>query len=229
MTIAIMQPYFFPYIGYWQLIHAVDVFVIFDDVNYMNKGYINRNNILVRGEKKLITLELIGASQNKKINEIKIGRNRVKLLKTIEMAYSKAPHFDEVFPTIKEILTHKENNLAMFLYFSLMKISQTLQLNTKFIFSSDIKKDNHLTAQDKIIDIVKNLNSTNYVNLIGGQKLYDKDVFSQKNIKLNFIHAEPQKYRQFNDTFVPDLSIIDILMFNNIDEIRKFLNEYELA
>ena len=224
MTIAIMQPYFFPYMGYWQLIHAVDVFVIYDDVNYINKGYINRNNILVRREKQLITLELIGASQNKKINEIKIGHNRVKLLKTIEMAYSKAPHFDEVFPTIKEILTHKENNLAMFLYFSLMKISQTLQLNTKFIFSSDIKKDNHLTAQDKIIDIVKNLNSTNYINLIGGQKLYDKDVFSQKNIKLNFIHAEPQKYRQFNDTFVPDLSIIDILMFNNIDEIRKFSN-----
>ena len=83
MTVAIMQPYLFPYIGYWQLIHAVDTFVIFDDVNYIKKGYINRNNILVNGQKQTFTLELMSASQNKLINDIDIGNNIEKVMESI--------------------------------------------------------------------------------------------------------------------------------------------------
>lgn len=228
MTIAIMQPYLFPYIGYWQLINAVDTFVIFDDVNFIKKGYINRNSILVGGKSQQITLELIGASQNKLINEIKVGNNSQKLLKTIEMSYKKAPYFDNVFSIIEDILNQEESNLAKFIGYSLQKISNYLEIDTKFIYSSSIEKDNSLKAQNKILDICKKLDATDYINAIGGKELYDKDKFEKQNIKLNFLEPEIQKYMQLESEFISYLSIIDIIMFNNKDNISKMLMQYKL-
>lgn len=228
MTVAIMQPYLFPYIGYWQLINAVDTFVIFDDVNFIKKGYINRNSILVGGKSQQITLELIGASQNKLINEIKVGNNSQKLLKTIEMSYKKAPYFDNVFSIIEDILNQEESNLAKFIGYSLQKISNYLEIDTKFIYSSSIEKDNSLKAQNKILDICKKLDATDYINAIGGKELYDKDKFEKQNIKLNFLEPEIQKYMQLESEFISYLSIIDIIMFNNKDNISKMLMQYKL-
>mgnify|MGYP003391594364 CR=1 FL=1 len=228
MTLAIMQPYLFSYIGYWQLINAVDTFVIFDDVNFIKKGYINRNSILVGGKSQQITLELIGASQNKLINEIKVGNNSQKLLKTIEMSYKKAPYFDNVFSIIEDILNQEESNLAKFIGYSLQKISNYLEIDTKFIYSSSIEKDNSLKAQNKILDICKKLDATDYINAIGGKELYDKDKFEKQNIKLNFLEPEIQKYMQLESEFISYLSIIDIIMFNNKDNISKMLMQYKL-
>ena len=157
MTLAIMQPYFFPYIGYWQLINAADTFVIYDDVNFIKKGYINRNSILLSGRPHVFTLKLIGASQNKLINEIEVGDNSRKILKTIEMSYKKSPYFHIVFPIIKDILNNKEKKLAKFLGYSIKRISEYLEIDTRFIYSSDIEKDNALKAQDKILDLSKKL------------------------------------------------------------------------
>ena len=229
MTLAIMQPYLFPYIGYWQLINAVDTFVLYDDVNYINKGYINRNSILVDGKAQQFTLELINASQNKLINEIEVGNNSKKLLKTIEMAYKKAPYFFDIFPIIEAILNNKEKNLAKFIGYSLEEISNYLKINIKFIYSSDIGKENSLKAQDKIIDICKKLEARVYINSIGGQELYNKEKFKEENIKLNFLKTQFIEYKQFKNDFVPSLSIIDILMFNSKDEIKNMLNRYELV
>lgn len=229
MTLAIMQPYFFPYIGYWQLISAVDTFVIFDDVNFIKKGYINRNSILANEKAQLFTLELIGASQNKLINEIEVGNNSQKLLKTIEIAYKKAPYFSDVFPMIEDILNNKEKNLSKFIGHSLEQISNYLKLHTKFIYSSDIKKENSLKAQDKIIDICKKLEATDYINAIGGQELYDKAKFKEQNINLNFLKTELTEYKQFKNDFIPYLSIIDILMFNRVSEVKQLLCKYELV
>jgi hypothetical protein len=223
-----MQPYFFPYIGYWQLINVADTFVIFDDVNFIKKGYINRNSILVGGKSQKITLELIGASQNKLIKEIEVGSNSQKVLKTIEMSYKKAPYFSNVFPMIEDILNQEDKNLAKFIGYSLQQISNYLKLNIKFIFSSDIEKDNSLKAQEKILDICKKLNVTNYVNAIGGQELYNKEKFQEQNMQLNFLKTEFTEYKQFKNEFIPYLSIIDILMFNNCDEIQNMLNDYKL-
>ncbi|MGJ0359100.1 WbqC family protein [Aliarcobacter cryaerophilus] len=228
MTLAIMQPYLFSYIGYWQLINAVDTFVIFDDVKFIKKGYINRNSILVGGKSQQITLELIGASQNKLINEIKVGNNSQKLLKTIEMSYKKAPYFDNVFSIIEDILNQEESNLAKFIGYSLQKISNYLEIDTKFIYSSSIEKDNSLKAQNKILDICKKLDATDYINAIGGKELYDKDKFEKQNIKLNFLEPEIQKYMQLESEFISYLSIIDIIMFNNKDNISKMLMQYKL-
>lgn len=229
MTLAIMQPYLFPYIGYWQLINAVDTFVIYDDVNFIKKGYINRNSILVGGKSQQITLELIGASQNKLINEIEVGNNSKKLLKTIEMSYKKAPHFQDVFPLLDSILNKQEKNLAKFIAYSLEKISNYLNLNTKFIYSSDIEKNNELKAQDKILKISKILNTSKYINAIGGKELYNKDDFKNENIQLDFLDTKITEYKQFKNEFVPYLSIIDIMMFNSKEEVKNMLNRYELV
>jgi len=228
MRVAIMQPYLFPYIGYLQLLNAVDTFVIFDDVNFIKKGYINRNSILVNGKAQLFTLELIGASQNKLIHEVEVGSNSQKLLKTIEMAYKKALYFSDVFPMLEDILNNKEKNLAKFIGYSLEQVSNYLKVSTKFIYSSNIEKNNNLKAQNKIIDICKNLNARRYINAIGGQELYNKELFKENCIELNFLKTESIEYKQFKNDFVPYLSIIDILMFNSKDEIKTMLNRYEL-
>lgn len=229
MTLAIMQPYLFPYIGYWQLINAVDSFVIYDDVNFIKQGYINRNSILSNGKSQQFTLELIGASSNKLIKEIEIGNNVNKILKTIKQSYIKAPFFENVIILLEEILANKEKNLAKYIGYSLEKISQYLEVNTNIVYSSNIKKDINLKAQDKVIDICKNLNTRKYINAIGGQELYSKEIFKKNGIELNFLKTEVVEYKQFKNDFVPYLSIIDILMFNSKDEIKYMLSRYELV
>lgn len=224
-----MQPYLFPYIGYWQLINAVDTFVIYDDVNFIKKGHINRNLILSGGDEKRFTLELEGASQNKLINEINIGNSSQKLLKTFEFSYRKAPFFDNIFPMLSNILSQDEKNLAKFIALSLETISLYLNIETTLIYSSIIKKNNTLKAQDKIIDICKELNAARYINAVGGQNLYDKKMFEEHSIGLNFIETMPFEYKQFKNQFVPNLSIIDILMFNEVKDIKYMLNNFRLT
>lgn len=229
MILAIMQPYLFPYIGYWQLINAVDTFVIYDDVNFIKQGYINRNNILSNNKKQTLTLELIGASSFKYIKDIEVGRNSNKLLKTIKHNYFKAPYFETIYPMLESILMQDEKNLARFIGYSLQAISDYLNIDTKIIYSSDTEKDNSLKAQDKVIDICMNLNAVKYINAIGGKELYDKESFKDKKIELNFLQTEIHEYKQFNNDFIPYLSIIDVMMFNSKDEVNLMLNEYELA
>jgi hypothetical protein len=229
MKVAIMQPYLFPYIGYWQLIHKVDTFVLFDDVNFIKKGYINRNEMIVGGASQRFTLELIGASQNKLINQIEIGSNGSKILKTIEMSYKKAPYFDNVFPIIESVFNQDEKNLAKFVGHSLKVLSGFLGINTKFIFSSDMQKNNSLKGQDKILDIATNIKAKDYINSIGGLDLYDKDTFKENNINLRFLTSSVTEYKQFNKEFISHLSIIDVAMFNSVGDIKKMLDKIEIV
>lgn len=228
MRVAIMQPYLFPYIGYFQLINAVDTFVIYDDVNYINRGWINRNNILINNEKKLFTISLKEASQNKLINEIEICDDFQKFLKTLRLNYSKAPFLDDVYPLIEKITSFENKRLSDFTLNSLIEIILYLNIKKEFILSSNLLKKNFLKGQDKIINICETLNATTYVNAIGGNELYNKDIFLKHNIKLLFIKTELISYKQFNNEFVPWLSIIDLLMFNSKEKIKSMLNQYEL-
>lgn len=229
MNVAVMQPYLFPYLGYWQLIRAVDAFVIFDDVNYINRGYINRNSILVNGQANKFTLELRGASQNKCINEIEVGDNQSRILKTVEHAYKKAPYYQEVISVIRNILLQEEKNLARFNGASLQHICQFLGLNRIFAYSSELKKDPLLKGQSKILAICKLLGATKYINPIGGTELYDRQAFQASGIDLNFIRMHEIVYRQFGENFTPYLSIIDVLMFNGKERTCRLLDKYELV
>ncbi len=228
MKLGIMQPYFFPYIGYFQLIQLVDVYVIADDLNFIKNSYIKKNSILDNGAPALISLQLIGASQNKLINEIEVGNDIDKLLTAIQRRYAKAPYFKDVFPLLQTILSSKEKNLARFLGYSLMEISSYLGIETKFLYSSEIEKNNDLKFDARIIDICKRVGADHYINAIGGKELYDKDEFSAEGITLNFIDTKDIEYKQFDKEFVPNLSIIDVMMFNSKEESRELLQAYEL-
>lgn len=228
MKLGIMQPYFLPYIGYFQLIKAVDKYVIYDDVNYIKGGWINRNNILVNKNKNLFTIMLKDASSNKLINEIEICDNFKKIKKTIEMNYKKAPFYDDVYLLLERIFSYDNKNLAKFIANSIVEISKYLNIDTEILISSEINKDNSLKAQDKVIDICKNLGANMYINAIGGQDLYNYDDFERNGITLNFIKTNEIKYKQFDNDFIPFLSIIDVLMFNSIEDVNKLLDDYEL-
>ena len=225
-----MQPYYFPYIGYWQLLNAVDKYVIFDDVNYIKRGWINRNRILFRGEPRYFNVYLKAVSQNKLINQIEViehGEND-KNLGIIKEAYNNAPYFEGTFPIIKKILENEEKNLARFNGFLIKTIRDYLGMNTTLLYSSDIEKDQSLKGQYKILTICEKLGATEYINAIGGMELYDSDVFRRRAIDLFFLKTGNIEYKQFNNEFVSNLSIIDVLMFNPIETIRSYLNNYEL-
>lgn len=227
---AIMQPYFFPYIGYWQMMNAVDDFVVYDDVNYIKNGWVNRNNILLNSQKHLVTVPLSGASPFLLINQIKVcqDKKREKLLKTIEQAYKKAPFFSEVFPIVFNTVMYPSEFIVDALYFSIKEISSFLEMKTNLILSSTLAKKNELKGKDKVINVCQLLNTDVYINAIGGLKLYDKNDFKQNNIDLYFIKTNDISYPQFGKEFVSGLSIIDVLMFNSKLDVQKLLSEYTL-
>ncbi|WP_097027910.1 WbqC family protein [Clostridium peptidivorans] len=231
MKLGIMQPYFFPYIGYWQLMNAVDKYVIYDDVNFIKGGWINRNRVLMSGETKMINLQMNGASPNKLINEVEASENVIckkKLLKTIEACYKKAPYYANVFPVIENIINQDEKSLSRYLEYSIRRICKYLNIDTKIILSSSINKNNNLKGKDKVIEICSILGADEYYNAVGGQELYSYEDFAAKDIKLRFLKTGTVKYKQFNNEFVSNLSIIDVMMFNSIEDIKKMLNQYEL-
>jgi WbqC-like protein family len=231
MKIAIMQPYIFPYIGYFQLINTVDKFILYDDVNFINKGWINRNNVLINNKESLFTIPLKEASQNKLINEIEIlqdGKWQNKFLKTIEQSYKKSPQFQVVFPIIQEIINSPETNISSLIYFSTNKICEYLGIKTEIIKSSSVYNNANLKAQDRILDICKLNQATQYINPQGGIELYDKVIFDNNKIKLNFLKSNSVKYSQYNSDFIPYLSIIDVLMFNTKAQINDHLVSFEL-
>lgn len=231
MKIGIMQPYFFPYLGYWQLINAVDRYVVYDDVTYIKGGWINRNNILLNGEKHLITLPLDQSSSFKNINEIEVlGKEfaKNKVIRTIEQAYSKAPYFSTIMPMIEKIICDN-SNIAMLNYSSVFEITQYLSLDTEIILSSKLKKNNELKGQEKVLQINELLGSDTYYNAIGGQGLYSREEFQKRGLKLNFLKMSDVQYPQFKNKFVPGLSIIDVLMFNSVEDIRILLERFTLV
>ena len=231
MKLGIMQPYFLPYIGYWQLMNAVDKYVIYDDVNFIKGGWINRNRILMNGEGKMINLQMHNASSNKLINEVDVLANPIynkKLLKTIESCYKKAPQYLNAFPIIENIITQDKVGLAEYLEYSIRQICTYLSIDTEIIVSSTINKNNDLRGQTKVIEIAKVLGADEYFNAIGGQELYSYEDFDNQGIKLRFLKTKTVEYQQFKNEFVPSLSIIDVMMFNSIEKIKMMLEEYEL-
>ncbi len=235
MTLAIMQPYLLPYIGYMQLMSAVDTFILYDDVTFINRGWINRNRLLINGQEYLFTIPLKDASQNKRINEVHLADDpkwRSKLLKTIEQGYRKAPYYQVVMPLTEKIINFATDSIADLVHFSLVELNQYLGLTTRLVASSSIYNNVELKAQERILDICRQENATRYINPIGGIELYDKPTFSEVGIELNFIKANRVEYPQFNrdsKDFIPWLSILDALMFNDIASIRIMLGEYELV
>ena len=231
MTLAIMQPYFLPYIGYMQLMSAVDTFVLYDDVAFINRGWINRNRLLINGQEYLFTVPLKDASQNKRINEVRLADDpkwRSKLLKTVEQGYRKAPLYGIVMPLTEKIINFETDSIADLIHNSLVELNQYLGLTTRLVASSTVYDNGQLKAQERILDICRQENATRYINPIGGMELYDKPSFAQASIELHFIQAKRVDYPQLKNDFVPWLSVLDALMFCEVPTVRAMLGEYEL-
>ena len=235
MKLAIMQPYFFPYIGYFQLINAVDKFILYDDVTFIKQGWINRNYILVNKQKHLISLPLSKISSNKLISETFINKSEItrwykKFLLSIEQYYKKSPHYKEVFELVINIFEYinQIEVISVFNKLSIERINEYLGIETKIENSSGKYNNENLYGQDRVIDICKKENATIYINAIGGTELYDKKKFKNSNINLYFLKPKYISYKQQNNEFISWLSIIDVMMFNSKEEINKMLDNYEL-
>ena len=158
MKVAVMQPYLFPYIGYWQLMNAVDQFVILDDVNYIVRGYINRNRILLHGQPYMFTIPIKKASQNRLIMDTELRfetEDKRKLLLTIRNAYKKAPYFETVMPIIEDIILNPEKDLTSYIRFSMENIIRYLDADIEILQSSEIEKKQNLKAGEKLLKYVK--------------------------------------------------------------------------
>lgn len=230
MKLGIMQPYFLPYIGYFQLLNAVDKYVIYDNIQFTKKGWINRNRILQNGKDILITIPLEKDSDYLDIKDRFISNNfdKKKLLNQIRESYRKAPYFGDVMPLMEEIISCEEDNLFLYIYNSVIAVCKYLNINTEIIVSSALSIDHSLKGQDKVIAICKELEATDYYNAIGGQELYNTEDFKKEDINLHFVSTNPIEYEQFKSEFVPWLSILDVMMFNSVDKIRVMLDNYKL-
>lgn len=223
-----MQPYFLPYIGYFQLIKSVNQFIIYDDVNYIKQGWINRNKILVNGKIFIFNLNISDASSYKHINHLQIGNNKKKLHKTISEGYVKAPFYNEIIGLVEKVFSFETNSLSALIINSIQLICEFLEINTKLLISSELAKDNNLKGETKVISICKILGARVYINSIGGLELYSKDHFKAEDIELFFLKPGKIEYRQFNNLYVPNLSIIDVLMFNSKKQVIEMLDNFEL-
>jgi hypothetical protein len=233
MKIAIMQPYIFPYIGYFQLIHAVDKFVIYDDVSFIKQGWINRNRILSNDSELLFSIPLEQISSYRRICETKINgssyaRWHSKFLRTIEQSYKKAPNFMVVYPMIRSVFSGEYEFIHQLCIESIITVTNYLEIDTEIIMTSRRYNNSYLRAQDRVIDICMKENASIYINLFGGISLYNQYDFRTANLHLLFLKSRPATYLQLRTDFVPRLSIIDVMMFNKPQVIRRMLDEYEL-
>lgn len=232
-----MQPYFFPYIGYWQLINYSDMFVLFDDVQYIRHGWINRNRVLkdYNGNWKYITLPLEQHRREELIKNIKIKDN-LNIYETITDNLSiykkRAPYYDEVINEIEKITGNlKERNIVKINEVIIKNLCSFLGIHTKIIVSSDQKFDysNVLGPGDWAFEISKQLGATEYTNPYSGETLFNKQKFFDNGIKISFLKRREISYNQMSSEFIQDLSILDILMFNDVGTIQKYLNEFDLS
>jgi len=228
-----MQPYVFPYIGYYQLLLSVEKLVMYDDVHFIKQGWINRNRILLNGKDFLFSVPIKDVSSNKLIKDTLIDNSKYviwvkKFLTTLQQAYKKAPHFHSVFPLIESVFDQEYTSISELAVQSIHTTSRYIGINTRILPTSTIYRNQDLKGKERVIDICKKENAAIYINPSGGKELYSKDEFSQQGIELRFIQPKPLIYKQFNQAFVPWLSIIDVLMFNSQEEIFSFTHNYQL-
>ena len=229
MKIAIMQPYLFPYLGYYQLVFHADCFVFLDDVSFIKGGYIARNH--VRGTKSEPVRFFVGVekqSQNRSIRDHKFVTDCRKAVASISFCYNKAPNFSRVMPLINDVLFSEDRNVAKLSSKSIEAVFEYLGKEKKFVFASEVGNPCSLRGQERIIDLCKRLGATEYANAIGGVGLYEKERFAKEEIRLGFmkmvdsgLELEARRYSGF--------SIIDVLMHCPQDAVLKMLEAYEIV
>lgn len=228
MKLAIMQPYFFPYSGYFQLVAAVDKFVFYDDVNFIKNGWINRNRLRLSGAVRYFTIPLSGASPSRSIAEAGIQPGpiwRRKMLASIRQSYAKAPHVSEVVELISAVLDESDTSVAEIAKRSVAAVADYLQLGTDFVWTSTEYANGRLRGETRVIDICEREGATHYYNLPGGRDLYMEASFERAGVQLCFVEPTFAEYCQGEAKFEPGLSILDALMWNKPEIVRHMLRD----
>jgi hypothetical protein len=230
MKLGIMQPYFMPYIGYFQLIASVDQFIVYDNIKYTKKGWINRNRMLLNGNDAMFSLPLKKDSDSLDVveRELAADYDRAKLLNQFKGAYSHAPQFELTYPVLEQIVLHEDKNLFRYINNSIVRLCVHLGIKTEIRISSEIDIDHELKGQDKVLALCNAIGADTYINPIGGTGLYSKKDFNLQGIDLQFIKSRDLIYSQFGMQFVPWLSIVDLMMFNSKEIIcQDFLFAFD--
>ncbi|MFG3694095.1 WbqC family protein [Stutzerimonas stutzeri] len=231
-TVSMMQPYLFPYLGYFQLIAHSDVFVLGDDLQYTKASWINRNRVLVNGEPKLLTFPLRKGGRVDAINQRRLcddfPMEAQRILKMLKLAYARAPQQERVLALIADILQQPERNLARFTAYSIRSLCAYLGIATPIRIGSELGLPAQMDKQERVITIAKQLQAERYINPIGGLSLYCPALFRSHGLSLRFLRMDDLSYPQFKQPFVPALSVIDVLMFNNQDDARALLERFTL-
>jgi WbqC-like protein family len=233
MKVAIMQPYFLPYIGYFQLINAVDTFVVYDNIQFSKKGWFHRNRMLQNGADVYFSLPLKSDSDYLNVDQRFLAHSwaeseREKMARKFKENYKKAPFFSQNWPLIEEILFLENSNLFEFNLNSIKKICEALAIKTEIKVSSTIAIDHTLKGQEKVLALCTTLGADTYINPVGGMELYDKNTFKNNSMDLEFLKSRLPTYPQFLSNFVPALSILDNLMFTDISETQNNLLQFDI-
>ena len=256
MRLAIMQPYFMPYIGYFQAIAAVDKYILYSNLTFIKEAWMNRNRLLMRdGTIVLATVPIRSKSSHTMIYDVEIDNSKPwkeKLLRTLQMCYSRKPYYDETYPLIVDLLAPDYNLLKDLNAATTIGIARHLGINTQIeadnsrylpmehtlqYIESDYSLLPHLERTHpirkvaRVIEMCRREGADHFINAIGGQQLYSKDEFAQYGIRINFVQTNPIQYRQDTKTgeFVPNLSIIDVLMNNGREGTQLLLTQYTLV
>ena len=234
MKLGIMQPYVFPYLGYFQLLGAVDKFVMYDDVAFIKQGWINRNRILVDGRACRFTVPLRSASSFRRIDQTEVdqdsyGRWLRKFFKTVDQNYLEAPFYRPVRDLMATVFEDFSGSIGALAVRSVVETARYLDVRTPIVETSSKYGNDHLKGAERVIDICVKEGAGDYVNAIGGMDLYASEDFIGGGIRLYFLRSKPVTYRQFGDGFTPGLSIIDVMMFNPPRRIGELLGEFDLV
>lgn len=235
VRLAANQPYLFPYIGYFQLIRSVDVFVISDDLNYIRRGWITRNRILVSGEPRLFSVPIADASIFRKINDTRVSLDEYprwhrRFFATVQRAYQRAPCYTAVKALLDGVFTESVSTIGELARSSVLTVCKYLDITTRIVETSTLYGLRDSCRDERIHGLCRREGADTYVNSIGGTKLYSKEEFAQKAISLKFLKSRDIVYGQFpKRPFVPSLSIIDVMMFNSVGDIQRMLDEYDLV
>lgn len=236
MKLGIMQPYFFPYLGYFALIKYTDKWIVFDTVQYIERGWINRNRIInpTKPEDMYINIPLENHHRDILIKDVLISNNenyKEKILSQLWTSYKKrANYFNNVYKLVEDVLSLNTRSITELNVYALKKVNDYLNIPFNYeIFSKmNLTIDEVHDSGEWALNISKALNASEYVNPPGGIELFAKEKFAQNDIALKFLRINLKPYNQKKAKFIEGLSIIDVMMFNNTETINKMLEDYEI-
>lgn len=230
-----MQPYFFPYLGYLSLLKHTDEFILFDTVQFIRHGWIERNRMLKQGEGWLyIKAPIIKGSRDTVIKDVLINNKedwKTKLLAQLQPYKKIAPHYADVVTVLNDIFAQDYETIVEFNQASLERIGDYLGIDhdIKIFSKMNLEVEPAKAPDEWALNICKALgNVDEYWNPPGGQEFFDRKKYDDAGIKLVFQKPILSAYDQKREPFEPGLSILDVMMFNSPEEVNKMLDAYEL-